>query len=161
MNEPTYTELAQAVAHLVEEKQRAYGDSFGHSGAVLRELYPQGISHEQLDDALTITRIVDKLFRIATDRDALGESPWRDIVGYGLLALRRAELAKLKPDLPSRDAVTTIVDEVMASGADPFAAATRRAGHYFSEAQRLRLQLADAHRRLESLPGTDLHARSG
>jgi hypothetical protein len=34
---------------------------------------------------------LDKLFRIATARDALGESPYRDIAGYGLLGAARAE----------------------------------------------------------------------
>ena len=38
-----------------------------------------------------VVRVLDKLFRIATDRDALGESPWRDIAGYGLLGARRVE----------------------------------------------------------------------
>jgi hypothetical protein len=79
---------------LVEKKQQAYGDSFGKSGAVLRILYPNGVPPEQLDDALTIVRILDKIFRVATDRDALGESPYRDIVGYGLLALARIEKEK-------------------------------------------------------------------
>jgi len=37
---------------------------------------------------------VDKLFRIATDKDALGESTYRDIAGYGILGAFRAELAK-------------------------------------------------------------------
>ncbi|MEK7178593.1 MAG: hypothetical protein AAB721_02985 [Patescibacteria group bacterium] len=132
---PSFKGLATEVGELVERKQAAYGDSFGRSGAVLRALYPSGVSPEQLDDALTITRIVDKLFRIATDRDALGESPWRDIMGYALLAARRVEIDKLVP-MPSEEAVTAIVREVLASGADPFAAATRRAGHYFGEAQR-------------------------
>jgi hypothetical protein len=95
---PTFAELAAATAELVKEKQRAYGDSFGRSGAVLRALYPRGIALEQLDDALTVVRIVDKLFRIATDRDALGEDPWRDIQGYALLAQRR--LAASRPSAP-------------------------------------------------------------
>lgn len=30
-----------------------------------------------------------RAFRAATDRDALGESPWRDIAGYGLLGAAR------------------------------------------------------------------------
>lgn len=82
-----YQTAAREIASLVEEKQAAYGDSFGRSGEVLRVLYPNGISVSQLDDALTITRILDKLFRIATDKDALGESPYRDIAGYALLAV--------------------------------------------------------------------------
>jgi hypothetical protein len=89
-----YTEIASSIGKLVEEKQAAYGNSFGKSGDVLRALYPAGISLEHLDDALTVVRVVDKLFRIATDRDALGESPWRDICGYALLAVERQERAK-------------------------------------------------------------------
>ena len=80
-----YGALGMEVGALVDEKQAAYGDSFGKSGDVLRILYPDGIPPEKIDDALCVTRIVDKLFRIATDRDALGESPYRDIAGYALL----------------------------------------------------------------------------
>lgn len=89
-----YEAMGQAIGKLVEEKQAAYGDSFGKSGDILRVLYPQGISPDQIDDALCIVRIVDKLFRIATDKDALGESPYRDIAGYGLLGAFRSELAR-------------------------------------------------------------------
>ena len=90
----TYATIAAEVAATVERKQAAYGDSFGKSGAVMAILYPAGVPVEQLDDALTIVRVLDKLFRIATDRDALGESPWRDIAGYALLAVRRVEQDK-------------------------------------------------------------------
>lgn len=86
--------IGQEVGRLVATKQAAYGDSFGKSGAVMRALYPDGISTAQVDDALTIVRIVDKLFRIATDRDALGESPYRDIAGYSLLAVARVEASR-------------------------------------------------------------------
>lgn len=86
-----YERLGTSIGKLVTEKQAAYGDAFGKAGRILRELYPTGIPLDKLDDALTITRVVDKLFRIATDKDALGESPWRDIVGYGLLAVKRDE----------------------------------------------------------------------
>lgn len=86
-----YKELGGSIGELVEEKQKAYGDSFGRSGSIMRVLYPNGISVDKFDDALAIIRIVDKLFRIATDRDALGESPFRDIVGYGLLGTARSE----------------------------------------------------------------------
>jgi len=87
-----YALMGEQIGKLVEEKQAAYGDSFGKSGDILRVLYPKGISPEQIDDALCIVRIVDKLFRIATDRDALGESPYRDIAGYGFLGAFRSEL---------------------------------------------------------------------
>ena len=81
-----YANAALGIAALVSEKQRAYGNSFGKSSEVIRILYPDGISREQYVDALAVIRVIDKLFRIATDRDALGESPWQDIAGYALLA---------------------------------------------------------------------------
>lgn len=79
--------IAHQVGELVEEKNAAYGDSFAVAGAALRLLYPSGISPEQMDDALLIARIWDKLKRVATDRDAFGESPYRDIAGYGILGI--------------------------------------------------------------------------
>lgn len=86
-----FAALGAEIGRLVETKQRAYGNSFGRAGDVLLALYPSGIPPEKLPDALTIVRVVDKLFRIATDRDALGESPWRDIAGYALLSVARVE----------------------------------------------------------------------
>lgn len=83
-----------AVGKLVASKQLAYGDSFGKAGDVMRILYPTGISHAQMPDALTVVRILDKLFRVATDRDALGESPWSDIEGYANLAATRLRLQR-------------------------------------------------------------------
>lgn len=91
---PGYGEIGSSIGALVEEKQAAYGDSFGKSGEVLRLLYPNGIAPAQLDDALTVVRVVDKLFRIATKKDAFGESPWRDIAGYAILSIRRDEAAQ-------------------------------------------------------------------
>jgi hypothetical protein len=86
-----YETIGAQIGALVAKKQRAYGDSFGKAGQVLRILYPQGITADRLDDALTVVRVVDKLFRIATDRDALGESPWRDVAGYAVLSVERCE----------------------------------------------------------------------
>ena len=48
-------------------------------------LYPNGIKPEQYRDVLAITRVVDKLFRLATKKGAFGESPWKDICGYAIL----------------------------------------------------------------------------
>ena len=80
---------ALEVANLVEEKQAAYGNSFGKSGECLRQMYPNGIKPEQYDDLLTIARILDKLFRIANDKEAFEEDPWRDILGYSLLSMTK------------------------------------------------------------------------
>lgn len=90
----TYEQIGASIGALVTEKQAAYGDSFGKSGDVMRLLYPDGISPEKLDDALTVVRVVDKLFRIATKRDAFGESPWRDVAGYALLSVKRQEQSR-------------------------------------------------------------------
>lgn len=82
-----YHQAAEAIANLVVEKQKAYGNSFGKAGKIMAILYPEGIPLDKIDDALTVVRIIDKLFRIATDKDALGESPFKDIMGYSLLAV--------------------------------------------------------------------------
>ena len=86
-----YAKIGQEIGELVKTKQKCYGDSFSKAGAVMVQLYPDGIPAEKMDDALTIVRIIDKLFRIATKKDALGESPYRDIAGYALLAIGRDE----------------------------------------------------------------------
>jgi len=86
-----YEEIGAKVGRLVSEKQLAYGDSFGQSGKVMKILYPNGISLEQMDDALTVVRILDKLFRLATQPTAFGESPYGDIAGYAILGIGRSE----------------------------------------------------------------------
>ena len=92
MSNPTnnpYEFLGSEVGKLVEEKQLAYGDSFGRSGECLRQMFPDGIKKEQYGDLLTIARILDKLFRIASDPDAFSENPYQDIAGYALLGMKR------------------------------------------------------------------------
>lgn len=89
-----YRDIGADIGALVEHKQSAYGDSFGRSGGVLRTLYPDGIPLDKLDDALVVVRVLDKLFRIATRKDAFGESPWQDIAGYSILAAARDAGAK-------------------------------------------------------------------
>jgi hypothetical protein len=84
----TYEEIGADVGKLVSEKNAAYGDSFHQAGKILAILYPNGVKINQYQDLLATVRIIDKLFRIATDKDAFGESPWRDILGYSLLAYK-------------------------------------------------------------------------
>ena len=90
----TYEDLGKTIGALVDEKKKAYGDSFGRAGPIMKILYPSGISVDKFDDALVVVRIIDKLSRIATDKDALGESPFTDIAGYALLGLARSERNK-------------------------------------------------------------------
>ena len=91
MDTKTYKEIGTEVGSLVDEKNAAYGSSFAESYKILSVLYPNGIKPEQYTDALAIIRVIDKLFRIATAKDAFGESPWRDIAGYALLGLHNHE----------------------------------------------------------------------
>lgn len=86
-----FSELAAELGKLVDEKNAAYGD-WNVPGQMLKLLYPNGVKPEQMDDMLTVVRILDKLRRIATKKDAFGESPYKDIFGYSLLAIRKAEV---------------------------------------------------------------------
>jgi len=86
-----FSKIGEEVGQLVAEKQSAYGDSFGRSGECLRQMYPDGIKPEQYDDLLTIARMLDKLFRIASNPDAFEENPYRDLCGYALLGMARHE----------------------------------------------------------------------
>ncbi|MFH2028638.1 MAG: hypothetical protein ABIJ08_05840, partial [Nanoarchaeota archaeon] len=76
-----YEGIAIEIAKVVKEKNIAYGDSFVKSGEILNILYPDGVKPEQYGDMLAIVRVIDKMFRIATDKNAFGESPWKDING--------------------------------------------------------------------------------
>lgn len=87
MDHKKFEEIGKAVGKLVDAKNAAYGNSFAESHKILSVLYPNGIKPEQYTDALAIIRVVDKLFRIATNKDAFGESPWNDIAGYAILGI--------------------------------------------------------------------------
>jgi len=93
----TYLEAATEIGKLVTEKQVAYGDAFGQAGDILRKLYPHGVKPEQFDDMLCLIRIIDKMFRIANEKTAFGESPYRDITGYGLLGYVRDQNCSPQP----------------------------------------------------------------
>ena len=82
-----YSNLGTAIGRLVEEKDQAYGSSFQRSQEILKILYPEGIQPDQYCDMLGMTRVIDKLFRIANRKGAFGENPWQDIAGYGLLGV--------------------------------------------------------------------------
>jgi hypothetical protein len=89
-----YKDLGTRLGALVDEKNRCYGNSFNVAGDFLKILWPDGVPPEQYADMLCMVRMFDKMKRIATDRDALGESPYDDIVGYGLLGSERVNSEK-------------------------------------------------------------------
>ena len=82
-----FVAIGKTIGELVEQKNRAYGDSFRKCGEFLKLLYPNGIQPEQYQDALALVRIFDKQMRIATDKTAMAENPYQDIAGYGLLGV--------------------------------------------------------------------------
>lgn len=68
------------------EKNEAYGDAISATGKVLDILYPDGITPDQYPDLLLIVRSLDKICRLSKgNKRAFGESPWRDIAGYGVI----------------------------------------------------------------------------
>jgi hypothetical protein len=87
---------AISTAKLVEEKQAAYGDAFGKAQQIIKVLYPDGIRPDQYKDSLAIIRILDKFFRIATKKDAFGESPWHDVHGYATLMVVKENEKKVQ-----------------------------------------------------------------
>jgi len=82
-----FEKIGTEIGKLVDEKNIAYGSAFEKSEEILKVLYPDGIEPKQYKDMLAVTRIVDKLFRIATQKEAFGESPFKDIAGYGILGV--------------------------------------------------------------------------
>mgnify|MGYP003657454418 CR=1 FL=1 len=88
----SYEKIGVEIGKLVQEKNLAYGDSFGQARLILEVLYPDGIRPDQYLDALAITRVIDKLFRLANKKDAFDESPWRDICGYAILGVANDEM---------------------------------------------------------------------
>jgi hypothetical protein len=80
-------QIGVQVGKIVRRKNIAYGSSFMKAGPFLALLYPKGIKPEQYSDALIMTRIWDKLMRIATMKDAFNENPYLDIAGYGVLGV--------------------------------------------------------------------------
>ncbi|GEM_PF-1708955 len=85
----TFEDIGRKTGQVVAKKNEKYGDAFAKSGDILRIFYPDGVRPDQYDDMLAMTRVIDKQFRIATDKDAFGENPWVDITGYGILAQKK------------------------------------------------------------------------
>ena len=87
----TKQQIATQIAELVDSKQQAYGNAFEKVTEILKVLYPQGVPVYKYQDFLTVVRILDKICRIsslpANGKDSMGEEPWKDIMGYALLAI--------------------------------------------------------------------------
>lgn len=82
-----HKEIGEEVGSLVDEKNKAYGHSFAKCSDFLKTLYPHGIQPESYGDMLFTVRIFDKLMRIASNKNAFSEEPYKDIAGYAILAM--------------------------------------------------------------------------
>jgi hypothetical protein len=87
MPEAPFAKIAAEIGQLLEKKNAAYGSAFAKAATFLQILYPNGIEPNQYSNVLLLVRIFDKMVRIATDQDALGEDPFMDIAGYGILGV--------------------------------------------------------------------------
>lgn len=104
------SEEATKIGELLEKKNAAYGNAFENTAKVLKILYPEGLKPAQYQDLLTVTRIIDKLFRIANQKDAFGEDPWSDIAGYAILSLWSAK-RQLRVPVPALEEVDCPLSE--------------------------------------------------
>jgi len=82
-----FKDVGTTIGTVVDEKNKVYGNSFAESEQYLKLLYPNGIKPEQYKDLITLLRVWDKIKRVATKKDALGENPFADIAGYAILAI--------------------------------------------------------------------------
>jgi hypothetical protein len=83
----TYQQISTELVGLLEEKRKAYGDGFDGVPEILKILYPEGVQPEHYQDLLTLTRILDKIYRISNNDTT--EDPWFDIAGYCFLTMRK------------------------------------------------------------------------
>lgn len=89
----TYEKIGKEIGELLERKQISYGNSFSKACKIFEVLYPNGIKPEQYTEMLTLIRMIDKLFRIATDKDQFQEDSFKDLAGYAILMLGQKELS--------------------------------------------------------------------
>lgn len=80
-----FVNIATKVAKLVEEKQKQYGNAVGAAGAILKELYPDGVKPEQYGNLALIIRMLDKISRITKGNGEGDEDAWTDLIGYSIL----------------------------------------------------------------------------
>lgn len=93
--EGKFEKLGAEIGRHVDVAQVAYGNAFGQAGDVLRvylrkyknEDGSYTIPNELLDHLLVLVREIDKNFRIVSNPsgDLMGENPYKDKAGYGLL----------------------------------------------------------------------------
>lgn len=94
----SFEQMGQKIGSLVDEKQKAYGNSVDSSFQVMKIYMARyknadgtyTIPEELLQHIMLMVRIMDKQSRIFSNPkgDLMGESPYQDILGYGMLGTK-------------------------------------------------------------------------
>lgn len=91
-----YERIGREVGELVDNKNKAYGNSVNCTELFLRALWPQGIPVEAYPDVGPFTRIFEKMKRTASEKAVEDtEDPREDIAGYGIILAERKKREKL------------------------------------------------------------------
>lgn len=85
--ENKFLKIAQNIANLLNTKNQQYGSAYKSAPQILNLLYPNGVQPKDYSSLLYITRVLDKLQRIATNNADDLEDPFKDIAGYSILFL--------------------------------------------------------------------------
>lgn len=83
-----FLEIATNLATLLKSKNEQYGSAYNSAPEILKILYPNGVMPKDYSSLLYITRVLDKLQRIATNNANDLEDPFKDIAGYSILYLK-------------------------------------------------------------------------
>lgn len=84
-----FQDAAKMVANVLTEKNASYGDATTVTASIAKLLWSEGIPVSQLDEALVVIRMLDKLCRIAKGTKFANEDAWLDLAGYALLVLAK------------------------------------------------------------------------
>lgn len=100
----TFEQMGQDIGAFTDTKQKAYGNSvdkaFELMKVFLREYRNKDntytIPESLLKHLLLQVRIIDKQNRLFSnpDGDLMGESPYKDITGYGMIGIQMSEQKK-------------------------------------------------------------------
>lgn len=125
--------IGTSIGELVASKNRAYGDSFAHSGEILKLLFPNGVPVEQYTVVLALVRILDKIFRLATNPTYNSENCWHDIAGYCILmsGYEKQKEKKEDPNANNRPTVAEIPSKIREFDLDDIKADLGRLGYVF------------------------------
>jgi len=81
--------MADEIVSLLEKKEEAYGSAFDKVGEFVKLLYPEGVQPHQYTDMLFCVRMFDKMMRVANNKKAFNEEPYKDMTGYSFLGWRK------------------------------------------------------------------------